>query len=719
VLRQLDVETADTDREIMMKRSGTDETAGFFEKSIFDRFRVYPRRLKKFGRFFPYFRSHLDKIFIVWVIDGASMLLGLAAPLMTKLTIDYAYLRRDMEVFHVIIIVGLLLLIMEMYLGFMRDYLGTRTENLIKLGFSRKLYFHLLRLPYPFFREHTSGELTFRMESDTSGMVSLFLHELPAFLITLLRVVFLLVICFYMNWGATLLIIGIVPVIYYQARFFGEKHRRIRARAIGRAQNTSSDLQEAVTNIALVKTEGMERRELAHYLRNKILHLKTTVREEILAFFQEMTSGALNQAVLLGFTYYTGYMVIKGYMTLGGVIALTMYILQLFGILRSIGGHYQGLLMSLVHIDRLNEILDREVEWGGGNGAGAAAASDLPSAVRPAASFSGPVRGSSSGSLSGSGGSSLSGSSDVAGSGCPDQSTGDGSSLSTGGGSSLSTGGGSSLSTGDGSSLSTDGGSSRHSNDPAGEPGGHLSIRNLAFGYNGDDRVLNDLSMEIPAGTLAGIAGKSGAGKSTLVSLLLRFYEPESGGIFIDGADIRELDTRSHRRRLSISSQEPILWNRSIIDNIRYGTGTKDERSILHCARLADIHPFIESLPGGYGTVVGEGGSRLSRGQKQRIALARCLLGRKSIIILDESTASLDPESERRIIRAIRGLNPKPTVIIVTHNLENLLFCEKVFFLRDGGVAVSGAPVDLVDTDETFRNLFLQHEEAGGIIKHE
>jgi ATP-binding cassette subfamily B protein AbcA/BmrA len=251
-------------------------------------------RMTLFKKFFPYFRTHLDKIVIVWALDGVGMLLGFTGPLMTKLTIDYAYMGRNITVFNVIIVAGFILFLLDAYIEFMRNYLETRTRNLIKLSFSGRLYYHLLHLPYSFFREHPSGELTFRMESDTDGMISLFLTELPTFILTIVRVILLMAVCFYMNWIATLIIVGLVPVIYLQSHFFGKMHRQVQSVAMERRQDTSRDLQEAVANIALVKMEAMERRELARFLRNKISYVKTTVRDEILGFFQEMTSGGLN-----------------------------------------------------------------------------------------------------------------------------------------------------------------------------------------------------------------------------------------------------------------------------------------------------------------------------------------------------------------------------------------------------------------------------------------
>jgi len=224
------------------------------------------------------------------------------------------------------------------------------------------------------------------------------------------------------------------------------------------------------------------------------------------------------------------------------------------------------------------------------------------------------------------------------------------------------------------------------------------------------------INISIPAGKTTAFVGRSGAGKSTLLQLLLRFFDPTEGSILWDGIDIAMSTRRSIRSRTAVVQQDCSLFNRSIRDNITYGCAEEvDEARVIEAATRANIHHFIETLPLGYDSVVGEKGVRLSGGQKQRLAIARALVLQPSLLILDESTSNLDSESERAIQYAIESLQHQVTQVIVAHRLSTILHADQIVVMDQGSVVGVGTHAELLVTCPEYRSLYvLQH---GGDIK--
>lgn len=217
-----------------------------------------------------------------------------------------------------------------------------------------------------------------------------------------------------------------------------------------------------------------------------------------------------------------------------------------------------------------------------------------------------------------------------------------------------------------------------------------------ASGPSKENRVLNDLTLEIPAGIRAAIVGPSGIGKSTIASLLLRLYDPQEGQILIDGRDIREFSLASFRRQIGVVLQESLLFAASIRENIAYGRRDASDEEIRAAARLARAHDFIEQLPGGYEMVVGERGATLSGGQRQRIAIARAAVRDAPILLLDEPTTGLDEENRRGVIDAIQQAGQGRTTLLITHDLNLASQVDQIFYLDGGRVAESGSHAELL-----------------------
>lgn len=228
-----------------------------------------------------------------------------------------------------------------------------------------------------------------------------------------------------------------------------------------------------------------------------------------------------------------------------------------------------------------------------------------------------------------------------------------------------------------------------------------LKFEAVDFSY-GDEPVLRGLDVELPKGTKLGVVGESGAGKSTLVSLLLRFYDPTAGSITIDGADIREASLESLRGQMALVSQEIVIFNQSVADNIACGKLDATREDIIAAAKAANAHEFIEGLPEGYDTHLGEQGTRLSGGQRQRIAIARAFVREAPILILDEATASLDSKAEAEVQGAIDRLEEGRTVVCVAHRLSTLRGMDRIIVLEAGRVVETGGFAELMERNGAF-----------------
>jgi len=212
----------------------------------------------------------------------------------------------------------------------------------------------------------------------------------------------------------------------------------------------------------------------------------------------------------------------------------------------------------------------------------------------------------------------------------------------------------------------------------------------VTFSYSSDRGGVKNLSLKIRQGDFAVFVGQSGAGKSTIINLLTRFYDPDKGRILFDGVDLRHATVRSLRSQIGLVSQDVILFNCSVRENIRMGCLTASDEQVEAAARRAEIHDFILTLPQGYDTPVGDRGGQLSGGQRQRIALARALVREPAILILDEATSALDPATEAGILATIERITQNRTVIFITHRMAHALRADVMYVMENGGLVVSG-----------------------------
>ena len=243
---------------------------------------------------------------------------------------------------------------------------------------------------------------------------------------------------------------------------------------------------------------------------------------------------------------------------------------------------------------------------------------------------------------------------------------------------------------------------------------GEIAFKDVEFQYD-DVPLFKKLNIKIPAGQKVGLVGTSGAGKSTLVNLLLRLYDLEGGKITIDGQNIADITQNSLREQIAMIPQDPMLFHRSLMENIRYGKLDATDEEVIQAAKKAFCHEFIMETPQGYDTLVGERGVKLSGGQRQRIAIARAVLKNAPILLLDEATSSLDTHSEKYIQKSLNALMKNRTVIVIAHRLSTIAHLDRILVLENGEVAEDGRPQTLIK-DKSSRYGKLWAMQAGGFL---
>ena len=241
--------------------------------------------------------------------------------------------------------------------------------------------------------------------------------------------------------------------------------------------------------------------------------------------------------------------------------------------------------------------------------------------------------------------------------------------------------------------------------------GGAIEFRNVDFNYETERRILHNVSFTVDPGTTTAIVGPTGAGKSTISRLLLRFYDPQAGQVLIDGQDIRSITQHSLRRAIGVVPQDTVLFNDNLYYNIAYGDPQADRDRILAAARAAHLHDFIENLPAGYETLVGERGLKLSGGEKQRVAIARALLRNPEIFFFDEATSSLDSATENEIQNNLARISQGRTSLVIAHRLSTVVNADQILVLEDGQITEQGTHPQLLTQNGLYAQLWRQQKK--------
>jgi subfamily B ATP-binding cassette protein MsbA len=233
----------------------------------------------------------------------------------------------------------------------------------------------------------------------------------------------------------------------------------------------------------------------------------------------------------------------------------------------------------------------------------------------------------------------------------------------------------------------------------------NIKFNNLSFSYDGKAEALKNINLTVKAGEVIALVGTSGGGKTTLVNLIPRFFDATSGSITIDDHDLRDVTMESLRSQIAIVSQQTILFNDTVKSNIAYGDPNRSMDEIIAAAKAAHALDFINELPEGFDTVIGESGARLSGGQQQRISIARALLKNAPILILDEATSALDTESEREVQKALENLMKDRTTFVIAHRLSTIRNADRIIVIQDGRIVEEGPHQTLIANKGVYQML--------------
>jgi subfamily B ATP-binding cassette protein MsbA len=235
---------------------------------------------------------------------------------------------------------------------------------------------------------------------------------------------------------------------------------------------------------------------------------------------------------------------------------------------------------------------------------------------------------------------------------------------------------------------------------------GKIEFKDVYFNYIEEKSALNGLNLNIESGKVVALVGPSGGGKSTIMNMILRFYDPKKGTITLDEHNLKDLTLDSLRSSMSVVNQEVMLFDDTVIENIRYGKEDATEEEIIEAAKMAEADEFISELPKKYETEIGQNGVVLSGGQRQRIAIARAILYNAPILLLDEATSALDPISENLIKNALNKLMKGKTTIVIAHRLSTIMHADKICVVMDGKIVEEGSHKELLKLDGEYANLY-------------
>ena len=246
-----------------------------------------------------------------------------------------------------------------------------------------------------------------------------------------------------------------------------------------------------------------------------------------------------------------------------------------------------------------------------------------------------------------------------------------------------------------------------------------VTFSHVDFSYNQQRQILHDVSFTIPSGKKLAVVGPSGAGKSTLARLLFRFYDVDAGAVQVDGQNVRDLSQASLRQAIGIVPQDTVLFNDSIYHNILYARPNASVEDVKQAAQRANIHEFIESLPDGYHTAVGERGLKLSGGEKQRVAIARVILKNPRIVVFDEATSSLDSQSEKVILESLRNVAERHTTLVIAHRLSTIVDADEILVMEKGRIVEQGTHAQLLEHQGLYASMWqiqLQEKQKQDVV---
>jgi ABC-type multidrug transport system fused ATPase/permease subunit len=474
-----------------------------------------------------------------------------------------------------------------------------------------RVFDHLEHLSFNYYDTHQTGALLSTMTDDVRTIQDFVSSSVLGMLIDVTTIAGMLGLMFWLNWGFTLIVLAVTPLLLMFVAHFKRAVKRATREMRQRESDIVSVVQtdlEAVRTIQAYGSEDVEESRLAAASRATVT---AALRSRRIKSLLSPIIGVVVSICTAIVMWRGAALILAGAMTLGSLTVFLSYLSKFFKPVQDLAKMSNTIAQASVAFERIRSILDITLS--------------IPE--RPGARDPVPFQGA-------------------------------------------------------------------------------IAFQHVAFGYHAGAPILTDVDCPIRPGSFVGVVGATGSGKSTIASLIPRFYDVSDGRILIDGIDIRDFTVRGLRRQIGFVLQDTVLFRGTIHENIAYGNPRATEAHIVAAAQLANAHEFIVRLPAGYDTPVGERGVTLSGGQRQRIGIARTLIRNAPILILDEPTAALDPESESLVMEGLFRLMRGRTVIMITHRLDTLRDADAILVLRDGVIVERGTHPDLLAAGAFYAALY-------------
>jgi subfamily B ATP-binding cassette protein MsbA len=491
-----------------------------------------------------------------------------------------------------------------------QDYLSYFVVNRVIVDLRNRLYEHLQDMSLDFYSKWNTGELVSRVMNDIAILQTTLFNSFVTIIPHSILLIGLLGYIFYLNWRLSLLTLIALPLIIQVIRYFAREIHEISEGIQQKAADITSHLQETISQVRVVKSFAMEKKEIEKFRGETEKSFRINMRAVTFLATQRPVIALLQTIAVVAIVWFGGIEMINGNLTLPQLISFATAL----GIMTDPGSTlskaWSILQQGMASVKRIFEVIDIHPTI-----------KDEKDAV------------------------------DI------------------------------------------------------GRIEGKVDFQNINFAYE-ENEVLKEINLAVSSGEIVALVGRTGAGKSTVVSLLLRFYDPSSGKILIDGKDIKKVKQESLRKQIAVVPQEISLFTGTIRENIAYGKPDAKDEEIMQAAKQANAHRFIERLPQGYDTQVGERGTKLSGGERQRIAIARAILRDPRILILDEATSSLDAETESLIREALERLMKGRTAFIIAHRLYTVEKADRIVVLDEGKITEIGNHHELLAKGGLYKYLY-------------
>jgi len=557
----------------------------------------------------PFLSRHWRKGLLGAGLIILTSLLGFPQPLIMRYVVDDVILSRQLELLvgAILVLVGILLA--EKLTSILQEFYFTRFEQQVTLDIQHNLLDHTLRFPKSFFDDNQTGYLMSRLSSDVEGLRWFFSSNIIFIISNIVRFLGGLGLLFYLEWRMAVGVLVTMPAIVLCVRYFSVKIHILSHQSMEQQANVSSQFQESLSAVSLIKAFSSETRTVGRLLSNLKAAFKISLEQSSVSSVANLAISSMPgiaRAIVLALG---AYWIIKGQWSLGSLLAFQAYLGYVFGPAQFLATANLDLQNARAALERVSALFDI----------------------------------------------------------VPEENMGTGKTVER---------------------LT-----------------GEIEFKNVSFSYDDHEPVLKDVSFRISPGERVAIVGPSGVGKTTLVSLILRFYRPTSGEIYFDGRPSSDYEVGSLRRRIGYVSQSTLLLSGTIMENLRYGNPDASIEQVMRAARVAGIHDFINSLPEGYETEIGEKGINLSEGQKQRLSIARALVKDPDILVLDEPTSALDSRTEKSIFQSLPALVKNKTLFIVAYRLSTIRDSDRILLLDENRLVAIGTHQSLLETNEDYRSM--------------